>query len=459
MRALNPGVEVVQIRGDFDSAWAVQGVVHGRTPEVLKKYLLGRPALSIVPLAPHSPNANFAENNVGRLYALAFACAFGGNLAMAVAWADMLRGAEYLFALQLVQGDRRVLGRAAQLQTRWAALLGTKFDVSRVPGPPGRLCWIIDENSPGKVLSGYPKALMAYIIAPDFVIGGLWVRLYGGAGKAMLVRGAYALDDRSARSVLLDGSSACTFRGSLSDPAPSVQHERLCALITDYAAVPTADMHMLVYTVDPRTGAPTKITRLIAALDGDGELTMIPADRPDVSPPLGADLPLSESFHVIPDASPRIRAWLQSLSPSTFVRVNPDPSRAIRCAAGAPNASDLRRLSYASATTIGALGPLSGQLAKDIWFDIARGRILVSAVPPSVHVVATLPATVVVQPEQTVAAFKYLESLEERHTPDKEDPIVDCAALLSEALTPLHAFAARVLRESLADESRSVCVG
>jgi hypothetical protein len=140
---------------------------------------------------------------------------------MDVAWADMLRGAEYLYALQLIldsNGDEPPV-----LKTRWTALLGSKFDVSRVPGPPGRLCWIIDENRPGKILSGYPKAIMAYIIAPDLVVGGLWVRLHGGSGKAMLVRGAFALDDRSARSVLLDGSSACTFRGTLSDPPLSVQ--------------------------------------------------------------------------------------------------------------------------------------------------------------------------------------------------------------------------------------------
>ncbi len=43
--------------------------------------------------------------------------------------------------------------------------------------------------------------------------------------------------------------------------------------------------------------------------------------------------------------------------------------------------------------------------------------------------------------------------------PDTEDPAIGCAVLLSEALTLLHAFGARVLHESLADKSHSFCVG
>jgi hypothetical protein len=461
MRTLLPGVTVKRYSADYDSAWGRQGDAGYTLTEKVRAYLSSRPSLTFVPMPPHSPNANFAENHMGLVNALAFACALRGNLNMATVSIDMLRGAGYLFAMRLLPPPAPGMPR----QTRYTALTGRKWDVSRFPGRPGQACWIYDEESGGV---GHPRVLSSYLVCPDWTVSGCWVRLLGSL-RYRLVRTAYVLDDASARSVMLDGSALAQFRGTLVDPAAAEIHERLSTLLADYRGVPPETLHLVTYSADPRTGLPTSVTRHYPVRGVDGELILVPESACDGAAakpaPPGGDAVNAPGFSAVPvgpnhKLSPEIKSWFLALPPSCPLLVRPDPGRQPYRGDGTPNASYFRRLPYADARTVGDLGPLRGLRRDDVLFDLARGAILVPSgkLPGGVFAATLRPGpSVTPSPPHPEAAtqeeIRRLASLEDpNRDPDPHDVETACLDLRHEGLTPVRAIAVSLLRDALDEE-------
>ena len=458
LRTILPGVTVKRYCGDFDASHARQGDPGRVQTAELRAYLATRPGLTIVPMPPHSPNANFAENNMGLVNALAFACALGGNLNMATASTDMLRGAEYLYAMRLCPPDKNKPDEPRV--TRYTALTGRKWDVSRFPGPPGQLCWVYDENS-GAV--GRRRVLSGYLVCPDAVVSGIWVRLLGSL-RLRLVRSAAVLDDAASRAVLLSGSALATFRGSMVDPSAAALHERLSSLLADYGTIPPADLDMVVYKADPRTGVPTAVTRYVPAIDDLGELVMQPAPAP--APALQGGAPLTGPgplvFTAVPVGpkhvlSPAVKSWFLALPADTPIELRYDVNRQSFRRDGQPNASYFRRLEYAAATTVRGLGALQGVRREDVFFDLARGDILVAANFPAEALCSSAgqPAGAPATPEAaTLRAIMRLAALEDSSgRPDDKDTVMASDGLRFDGLAPVRAMAASLLRDALADSA------
>jgi len=232
MRVLTPGVTIRRYSADFGAPWSRQGNASVVLTAAVRAFVLTRPGLTFVPHAPHSPSASGAENHMARVNATAFGCAFLGCLNMDTAGLDMIIGAEWLYNMALCPGTRI---------TRFTALTGNKFDVTVMPARPGQLGWIYDENSGGKTLTGQPRVLSAYAVAPDWATTGIWVRVLSTL-RLRLVRSMHVLDDMSARSALLDGSALATFRGTLTDPGATSQHDRLATLLADCRDVPPEEL-------------------------------------------------------------------------------------------------------------------------------------------------------------------------------------------------------------------------
>jgi hypothetical protein len=140
--------------------------------------------------------------------------------------------------------------------------------------------------------------------------------------------------------------------------------------------------------------------------------------------------------------------------------MRPDTERQPYRRNGTPNASYFRRLAYANARTVGDLGPLRGVRRDDVFFDLARGAILV---PPEKLPVGAFTASSRHRPSPTPPPshpetatqeeLRRLASLEDSNRdPDPKDVETACNDLRPEGQTPVRALAVRLLRHALDDE-------
>jgi len=293
LRHLLPGTALRRISGDFDPAWAVQGRPTDLLPAAVRRFVLSRRDLVIVPMPPYSPELNRAEPNVGRLNAFAFANALLANFDMQRAWSDMLRGAELQSNVQAITVDGNLL-------SRYEALTGRRFDASRVLGRPGQLAWIVSES--GKPAAGRPKVLSGYYMGPDPIVPGHWVRKFSDMAP-VLSRNVVVIEDDMVRGALACRSVLTKPQGLLVDPAPVPYVSAIDSLLRPYASSDDdpSELHLLTIQHDPVSGAPTEVIKFVPAIDPDGQLVVEPESRTTSAADLRPD---ADAVIVAPAANP-----------------------------------------------------------------------------------------------------------------------------------------------------------
>jgi hypothetical protein len=403
---LCPGVKLKLIRGDFDTAWATQGRPGDITTREVQDFVATRDGLQIIPIAPHSQSLNKAEPNIRRLAAFALANAVRSNLNWDLCWEDMYRGAEIQYQLGVIDG-------ANGPTTRYTALTGRRFDLSTVAGYPGQLVWAFEQN--GKASSGRTLTISGYYVCPDQNgVGGSWVRLWGTL-ILRLTRQFHVIDDGAIRAVLACRTSSGHPRGLYGDPDPAAYTSTVNRLLRAYRN--EHDIHTYAIRHDNISGAPLELLRYAPSLLPDGTIEMVNADAPAaptppvpppapidtprndppprfawriISPPvrpptpsydsLGAlptfySLPTIQRHRKPPTLDDRTKQWFEGLPPETAIKV--------RSAGALDAASTMRKQDYISATTVGALGKLTGQRKQDVYWDLAHALIQVASPPPA----------------------------------------------------------------------------
>ena len=330
--------------------------------------------------APYSPELSGAEPHIRRIHALVYLAAINMSLRVEECWRILFIGAVLQYALAIIELD-------GIWASRYTHATGKVFDATTVLGAPGQFAFILNPNR--DILAGRPKAWAALYGGPELA-GGLQVTMNLQTMRLSTSRDVYVIPDAKARPITLALTNMARPSGALTQPDPDHFDARLRSLMFDYSETTPDQLAMTAYSADPLTGMPTSVTRYVPVIDDQGLITLEPASPPAPAPTEPPDhYHINDFYHVNatfspapahailhgPKLSPAFGAWLLGLDASVAIHIPPS-LRGVTKPDGTPNPSSIRRLEWAGATTMGALGHLTGKRREDVFFDTARGLIL-----------------------------------------------------------------------------------
>jgi hypothetical protein len=366
------GRAVLELRGDFDPGFSVQG----RGDDVDTRLLAAfrqETGIRTYTSPPLVQSLNRTEPMMGAIFAQMIINMVRAGFS-SYAWWDMLGAAALQCNLRALPKGRRVGG---SLKSRYELWHGIKYDLSRWIGYPGQGCHVSSGNKPNTCQS---PGKAAYFIRPSERSGGFLIRVIDDmkAWHSFDVRMILGPNLRSARMMVHDKLNKQVHDVDV----PQVQRTARLRQLYQHLPGELPNLNDMLAVVDPIDGMPL---RLMPVFDPDtNEVTMLPENECELiepSPPTTSPTPspptTSPSAWTTPSPGTRknaTAAFLRGLPSSSLISFDAEAVKIRK--------SKLRFEKYRTATTIAQLHRLNPKnfFLEDFKYDLAHGIVSIQGV-------------------------------------------------------------------------------